>query len=102
MTAMSNQYAIQEVANVTGLDECEIRFFEQVFREFLAFSRPDPDRNVFSQDHVDILSRIRELIHVRGQSIDEVKLELKDVLNRSDSPQDIFQPVEGNIKESAL
>ena len=63
---------------------------------------PTRTENVFSQDHVDILSRIRELIHVRGQSIDEVKLELKDVLNRSDSPQDIFQPVEGNIKESAL
>jgi flagellar biosynthesis protein FlhG len=80
---MLKRYTVQEVANVTGLEECEIRFFEQVFREFLTFSQLDLDKNEFSRDHVDVLCRIKELIHGKGQSIDEVKRELKGVMNGS-------------------
>lgn len=99
---MPDRYMVQEFASATGMNEDEIRFFEQVFHEFLVFSRSGPGRNEFSREHVDMLSRIRKLIHVRGRSIDEAKLELKGVPDRFDSPQNIFPSIEGNRKESAL
>lgn len=77
---MLQRYSIQQVVQATGLEESEIRFYEQVFREFLTFSQLGLDKNEFSQDHVDVLCRIKELIHRHGRSIDEVKRELKAVL----------------------
>jgi flagellar biosynthesis protein FlhG len=74
---MIKRLGIREVVEATRLEECEIRFFEQVFREFLTFSQLDLDKNEFSQDHIDVLSRIRDLIQEQGYSIDEVKKELK-------------------------
>ena len=77
---MTRRYTIRQVAKATGLEESEIRFYEQVFREFLSFSQLDLDKSEFTLDHIDILKRIKELIHKRGLSVDEVKRELKAVL----------------------
>lgn len=78
---MMQRYSIAQVVEITGLEECEIRFFEQVFREFLTFSQLSLDKNEFSQDHLDVLNRIKRLIHEDGHSIDEVKRELRGALN---------------------
>src|SRR5438094_7850557 len=80
---MIQRFNINQVAEATNLEECEIRFFEQVFREFLAFSQLSLDKNEFTQDHVDVLCRIRRLIHEEARSIDEVKRELKAALRVS-------------------
>ncbi len=77
---MHQRFTIAQVVQATGLEECEIRFFEQVFREFLTFSRLSLDETEFTQDHIDILRRIKTLIHDEQQSIDEVKRQLKRAL----------------------
>jgi flagellar biosynthesis protein FlhG len=82
MLPMIQRYTIKQAVEATGLEECEIRFFEQVFREFLTFSQLSLDQNEFSQDHVDILCRIKHLIHGEGRSINEVKRELKSALGK--------------------
>ncbi|MEN6625449.1 MAG: P-loop NTPase [Candidatus Sumerlaeia bacterium] len=79
---MTRRYTISEVALATGLEECEIRFYEQVFREYLTFSKLSPNHTEFTQDHVDLLRRIKDLIQKQGRSIDEVKRELKGALNK--------------------
>jgi flagellar biosynthesis protein FlhG len=82
---MTQRYTIQEMSQACGLEECEIRFFEQVFREFLTFSQLGLDQTEFTQDHVDLLQRIRKLIHEEGRSIEEVKRELRLALT-TDEP----------------
>jgi len=91
---MIQRFSIKQVVQATGLEECEIRFFEQVFREFLTFSQLGLDKNEFSQDHLDVLCRIKKLIHEDGHSIDEVKRELKLALRaRADGhPQTTLTP----------
>lgn len=77
---MPRRYTIKQLVETTGLEESEVRFYEQVFREFLTFSKLEIDKNEFTEDHVDLLARIKELIHKRGLSIEEVKRELKTAM----------------------
>jgi flagellar biosynthesis protein FlhG len=72
-------YTLQEVSKLTGLEASEIRFYEAVFREFLTFTRMGLDGRDFNEDHVEILHLIRELIHRRALSIDDVKRELRQL-----------------------
>jgi len=81
---MRRKLTIRQAAELTGLEESEIRFYEQVFGEFLTFSRLDPDKTEFTQDHIDILARIKALIHDQGLSIEEVKRRLKVALDPRD------------------
>lgn len=83
---MAQRYQIEQVVAATGLEISEIRFFEQVFREFLTFSRMGLDETEFTQDHVDVLNRIKDLIHNQGFSIEEVKRELKAALRLTGGP----------------
>ncbi|MFH0795251.1 MAG: P-loop NTPase, partial [bacterium] len=76
---IERRYAIRTVCQKTGLEESEIRYYETVFKEFLTFTRMGLDKQDFNDDHIELLSRIKELIHKRGFSIEEVKKELKQV-----------------------
>ena len=80
---MTRRYTIRQAVAATGLEECEIRFFEQVFREYLTFSRLDLENNEFTQDHIDILCRIKHLIHAERRSLHDVKRELREALEVS-------------------
>ena len=79
---------IQQVCETTGLEESEVRFFENVFSQHLQFTRMEDDANGFTPDHVAILLRIKELVHDKGLSIDEVNRELRRVIkgDGEDSP----------------
>jgi DNA-binding transcriptional MerR regulator len=81
---MPRRFTINQVVKATGLEESEIRYFEQVFREFLTFSKLEIDRNLFNEDHVELLGRIRDLVRVQGLTPDEVKRELKAALRREE------------------
>ena len=59
------------------MEESEVRYYESVFKEFLTFTEMGLDKNDFTEDHIAILSRIKELIYKRGFTVDEVKRELK-------------------------
>lgn len=74
---MVRRYSIRQAAESTGLEESEIRYYESVFKEFLAFSEMGLDRNSFTDDHIAILSRIKDLIYKRGFTVEEVKRELR-------------------------
>ena len=81
---MVARLSIKEVVKATGLEECEVRFFEQVFREFLTFTQLDLDKHEFTQDHVDVLKRIKELVHHQNMSVEEVKRQLRAALRASE------------------
>ena len=70
-------YNIRQVCEQTGLEESEIRFYENVFREFLTFTSMELDKSEFSSDHIALLRRIKELSHKRGFSVQEVKSDLR-------------------------
>jgi flagellar biosynthesis protein FlhG len=77
---IQQRFTIKQVCDRTGLEESEIRFFEKVFSQYLRFTEMAEDSRQFSPDHIDILLRIKDLIHKRGFSIDEVNRELKTAL----------------------
>lgn len=77
---MIRRFTITQVAEKVGLEESEIRYYESVFKEFLSFSEMGLDRNAFSEDHLVIFTRIKDLIHKRGFTLDEVRRELKSSL----------------------
>ena len=76
------KFSIKQVVRKTGLEESEIRFYETAFKEFLTFTRLDSGHVDFNEDQIDILTRIKDLIHKRGFSVDEVKRELKKVVKK--------------------
>ncbi len=74
---LSRRFSIKRVVELTGLEESEVRYYESVFKEFLTFTQMGMDDNEFNEDHIEILNRIKSLIHKRGFSVVEVKKELK-------------------------
>ena len=78
---MVKRFTIKQVVERTGLEESEVRYFESVFREFLTFSEMGLGKNEFSEDHIVLLQRIRDLVHKRGFTVDEVRRELKQSLH---------------------
>ena len=74
---LSRRFSIKRVVELTGLEESEIRYYESVFKEFLTFTQMGMDDNEFNEDHIEILNRIKSLVHKRGFSVVEVKKELK-------------------------
>ncbi len=81
-------HTIQEASDLTGLEPSEIRFYEAVFRDFLTFTQMALDGRDFTDDHIEILNQIRELIHQRGLSIDDVKKELRQTLHSGSAHPD--------------
>jgi flagellar biosynthesis protein FlhG len=78
---MIRKFSIKQVAERTGLEEAEIRYYENAFREFLTFTEMGLDKNEFTEDHIAILTRIKELIYKRGFTVDEVTRELKGTIS---------------------
>jgi flagellar biosynthesis protein FlhG len=74
------QFTIKQVVEKTGLEESEIRFYENVFSRYLRFTQMEAGSRTFNADHVDILVRVSELIHKWGFSVDEVHHELEEAL----------------------
>lgn len=91
---MVRRFSIKQVVERTGLEEAEIRFYEQTFREFLEFTEMGLDKNDFTEDHIAILTRIKELIYKRGFTLEEVKRELKATM--ADIRAKVPPPVRGS------
>lgn len=71
------RFTIKQVIEKTGLEESEIRFYEQQFKDLIELSRMGVGRDEFTQDAVELLLRIKDLVHKRGFSVDEVRKELR-------------------------
>lgn len=78
---MKRRYSVKQAAEALGLEESEIRYYESVFKEFLTFTEMGLDRNEFTEDHITLLSRVKDLIYKRGFTIEEIKRELKASLH---------------------
>jgi len=76
----SQRFTIKQASLKTGLEESEIRFYEKIFSQHLRFTSMDEGERHFHSDHIDILLRIKDLIHKRGYTTDEVGRELKRAL----------------------
>lgn len=70
---MNKRFTIAQVAQATGLEECEIHFFEQLFREFVTSIPSSPVPGEFFQEHIDLFRRAKKMIHEEGRSLDEIK-----------------------------
>ncbi len=88
---MSEFFTIKQAAEATGLEESEIRYFEQVFREFLTFSRLAIDQNGFTMDHIEIMCRIRRLLRDEGRSFEEVRRLIKEAVNNKPKAANVQQ-----------
>jgi flagellar biosynthesis protein FlhG len=82
VAVITRKFTIKQVVEMTGLEESEVRFLENAFKEFLTFTKMDLDERNFTEDHLDLLLRIKELIYKRGFSIEEVKRELKKSIKK--------------------
>ena len=79
---VERKFSIRQVVERTGLEESEIRFYETTFKEFLSFTALDSKRRDFNEDQIDVIIRIKDLMHKRGFSVREVKSELKKAMKR--------------------
>lgn len=77
--SIQQKFTIRQVVEKTGIEESEIRFYESAFGDFLTFTKVGSNKNDFSIDHINLFLRIKDLIHKRGFSIDEVRKELKQL-----------------------
>lgn len=75
------RYTIKQAVEATGLEESLIRYYERIFKEFLTFTSLDQDKNTFTEDHVDLLKRIKSLVHSQGYTLEQVKRDLKAALD---------------------
>lgn len=82
--AIEQKFSINQVVEKTGIEESEVRFYENAFRDFFTFTKMGRNQSEFTIDHINILIKIKELIHKRGFSIDEVRKELKQFFKASE------------------
>lgn len=91
---LTKKFTVAQVVEMTGLEEAEIRYLENVFKEFLSFTKMGIDENNFTDDHVNLFLRIKDLIYKRGFSVEEVKRELKKAIKKVDAEKPV-----GTIKQ---
>jgi len=80
---LCRRFTIQQVIAKTGLEESEVRFFEQQFKDLLRLGKVGVGPDEFTEDAMDILFRIKDLVHKRGFSIDEIRKELRSSARKS-------------------
>ena len=86
-------YNVRDMARLTGLEESEIRFYESVFAEFLTFSQMGRLKRAFTDDHVAIFKRIRNLVEDNGCTTEEIKKDLRQLMRGA-----VPKPTNGNGK----
>ena len=92
---IKQRFSIKQVTEMTGLEESDIRFYENIFREFLSFTSMELDHNEFTPDHIELIKRIKELIRKRGFTVQEVKKDLRNFIQRADASKQTVAPAKG-------
>jgi len=72
----ARSYTIQEVSEVTGIEESRIRYYEKMFRDFFGFTEMDLAGGHFTERHVFILRKIQQLMLEEGMTVSEIRVEL--------------------------
>ncbi len=71
------RFSVRQVIDKTGLEESEIRFYQQQFKDLLKLGQMGLGPDEFTEDAIDILLRVKELVRKRGFSVDEVRKALR-------------------------
>jgi flagellar biosynthesis protein FlhG len=66
-------YNIQEVSNLTGLEESSIQYYENVFSDLLPAKVFRSDKALFQSEAVDIFRRIHQWVSVKPVSVEEIR-----------------------------
>jgi|GEM_PF-345316 len=66
-------YDIREVANLTGLEESTIQYYERVFADLLPEKVFRADQALFQPGAVDLLRNIRQWVSARALTTDEIR-----------------------------
>lgn len=75
--ATLENFAIQDVADKTGLSKATIRFYDSEFGDFLNTRRDPSNKRIFSEDDIKQFTYIRQLLKKDGMSIRQVKERLR-------------------------
>lgn len=73
------RYSIRQAVEMTALEESEIRFYEQQFKDLLHLGELGQGDHEYTEDAIDVLRRIKVLVNKHGLSIDEIRRELRAV-----------------------
>ncbi|NCC51404.1 MAG: MerR family transcriptional regulator [Spartobacteria bacterium] len=69
-------YTLQEVTELTGIEESRIRYYEAKFRDFFGFTEMDLAGGCITERHLFILRKIQQLMVEEGMSVSDIRLEL--------------------------
>ncbi|MBR4742516.1 MAG: MerR family transcriptional regulator [Desulfovibrio sp.] len=74
---MGRLYRIGEVAELLELKSYVLRFWESEFPQ-LAPMRTDKGQRLYSEDHIELLKKIKQLLHQQGMTIDGARRLLEE------------------------
>ena len=75
MSALTRHYRIGKVASMLGVRTSVLRFWETEFPELIPQRGSNGQRTYYKED-IDLLKRIKELLYVRGLTIEGARLAL--------------------------
>src|SRR4030042_2702664 len=71
------EYRVQEVSNKLGVPTSTIRYWESAFPAFVKPIRTNGGQRRYSDEDIDALMQIKELLHVKNRTIEQAKRLLK-------------------------
>jgi DNA-binding transcriptional MerR regulator len=94
---MSSRLTVREVSNILQVEESTLRFWEKEFEEYLSLDVQKGQRKRYSQRQLEVLSKIKELLHTEQYTI-------KGAKRRLDLDNTIADPlgIEHNFKTTVV
>ncbi|MFZ5943362.1 MAG: MerR family transcriptional regulator [Bacillota bacterium] len=94
---MSGRLTVRQVSNILQVEESTLRFWEKEFEEYLNLDIQKGQRKRYTQQQLEVLAKIRELLHTEQYTI-------KGAKRRLDLDNSIADPlgVEHNFKTTVV
>jgi len=94
---MAGRLTIRQVSNILQVEESTLRFWEKEFEEYLKLDVQKGQRKRYTQQQLEVLSKIKELLHIEQYTI-------KGAKRRLDLDNTIADPlgVEHNFKTTVV
>lgn len=94
---MSGRLTVRQVSNILQVEESTLRFWEKEFDEYLSLDVQKGQRKRYSQQQLEILAKIKELLHAEQYTI-------KGAKRRLDLDNTIADPlgIEHNFKTTVV
>lgn len=94
---MSSRLTVREVSNILQVEESTLRFWEKEFEEYLNLDVQKGQRKRYSQQQLEVLAKVKELLHTEQYTI-------KGAKRRLDLDNTIADPlgIEHNFKTTVV